>query len=83
MSIEGIAESYNRVATFMRNLESSDWFSGPNLTSVVAVPTEGEQAQSFKMTVNTSSPNDEANSAATNADAKNATPSNTKESGGK
>ncbi len=80
VSIEGIAESYNRVATFMRNLESSDWFSGPNLTSVIAVPAEGEQAQSFKMTVNTSSPN-ESNSA---PDAANPTkPSSAKESGGK
>ena len=85
VSIEGIAESYNRVATFMRNLESSDWFSGPNLTSVVAVPAEGEQAQSFKMTVNTSSPN-EANSVTPNgtaADAKSTKPSNPKASGGK
>jgi len=83
VSIEGIAESYNRVATFMRNLEASDWFSGPNLTSVVAVPAEGEQAQSFKMTVNTSSPN-EANPPGANqaADAKNK-PSNSKEAGGK
>jgi type IV pilus assembly protein PilN len=64
----------------MRNLESSDWFTGPNLTSVVAVPAEGEQAQSFKMTVNASSPNDEVNST---TDAKNTAPSNTKESGGK
>ncbi len=56
LTLEGIAESYNRVATFMRNLEASDWFAGPNLTSVVAVPAEGEQAQSFKMTVNTSAP---------------------------
>jgi len=84
VSIEGIAESYNRVATFMRNLESSDWFSGPNLTSVVAVPAEGEQAQAFKLTVNTSSPN-EANSATPDgtADAKNTKPSNPKVSGGK
>ncbi|RYE51021.1 MAG: pilus assembly protein PilN [Sphingobacteriales bacterium] len=56
VSIEGIAESYNRVATFMRNLDTSDWFSGANLTSVVAAPSEGEQAQSFKVSVNTSVP---------------------------
>ena len=54
--IEGIAESYNRVATLMRNLDASDWFAGPNLTSVVAVPREGEQAQFFRMTVSTSAP---------------------------
>jgi type IV pilus assembly protein PilN len=80
VSIEGIAESYNRVATFMRNLESSDWFAGPNLTSVIAVPAEGEQAQSFKMTVNTSAPNDP-NAVVT--ENKNVTPSTAKASGGK
>lgn len=58
VSIEGIAESYNRVATFMRNLDTSDWFAGANLTSVIAAPAEGEQAQSFKITVNTSVPGD-------------------------
>jgi type IV pilus assembly protein PilN len=84
ISIEGIAESYNRVATFMRNLEASDWFAGPNLTSVIAVPAEGEQAQAFKMTVNTSAPNDP-NAATTKSatDNKNAKPSTAKESGGK
>jgi type IV pilus assembly protein PilN len=56
LTVEGIAESYNRVATFMRNLDASDWFAGPNLTSVVAIPAEGEQAQSFRMTVNASAP---------------------------
>jgi len=58
VSIEGVAESYNRVATFMRNLDSSGWFAGANLTSVVAAPSEGEQAQSFKVSVNTSVPNE-------------------------
>jgi type IV pilus assembly protein PilN len=58
LSIEGVAESYNRVATFMRNLEDSDWFAGANLTTISAVPNEGEQAQSFKLSVNTSVPNE-------------------------
>jgi len=56
LRIEGVAESYNRVATLMRNLDASDWFANSALTSVVAVPKEGEQAQLFKMTVNTSVP---------------------------
>lgn len=56
LSIEGVAESYNRVASFMRNLDASDWFASPNLTSVVAAPGEGEQASSFKMTVQTAAP---------------------------
>lgn len=77
VSIEGVAESYNRVATFMRNLDASDWFAGANLTSVVAAPNEGEQAQSFKMTVSTSIP--------TEADAKseNGAPSPAQNAGGK
>lgn len=84
VSIEGIAESYNRVATFMRNLDASDWFAGPNLTSVIAVPSEGEQAQSFKMTVNTSAPNDPNATATKSAtENKNTAPSAVKASGGK
>jgi len=58
VSIEGVAESYNRVASFMRNLEASDWFASPALTSVTAAPEEGEQASMFKMTVQTSAPVD-------------------------
>jgi len=57
-NIEGIAESINRVATFMRNLDASDWFADSKLSSVVAVPAEGEQAQSFKITVSASAPED-------------------------
>lgn len=58
ISIEGVAESTNRVSSFMRNLEQSDWFTSPNLTSVVAEPKAGEQASAFKMTVRTSAPVD-------------------------
>lgn len=56
ISLEGVAESYSRVSTLMRNLEDSDWFAGPKLSSVSAVPREGEAAQSFKMSVSTSVP---------------------------
>ncbi len=68
VSIEGIAESYNRVASLMRNLEDSDWFASANLTSVTAAPKEGEQANAFKMTVHTSVPG-EAGQAAQDGDA--------------
>jgi type IV pilus assembly protein PilN len=64
ISIEGIAESTNRVSSLMRNLDQSDWFAAPNLTSVTAAPAEGEQANSFKMTVRTSAPQDQADAAA-------------------
>lgn len=50
ISVEGVAESYNRIAGFMRNIDDSEWFTGHNLTSVVASPRDGEQANSFKMT---------------------------------
>jgi Tfp pilus assembly protein PilN len=42
----------------MRNLEASDWFTSANVTSVTAAPKEGEQANTFKMTVHTSVPGD-------------------------
>ncbi len=58
VTIEGFAESYNRIASFMRNLEASDWYGSYNLSSVQAAPEEGEDASSFKMTVETSAPVD-------------------------
>lgn len=58
ISLEGIAESNNRVSSFMRNLDESDWYASPNLSAVTAAPEEGEQANSFKMTVRTSAPAD-------------------------
>lgn len=64
ISIEGIAESTNRVSSFMRNLDQSDWFASPNLTSVTAAPEQGEQANSFKMTVRTSAPQEQIDAAA-------------------
>lgn len=52
----GVAESYNRVSAFLRKLDESEWFADPKLSSVKAAPSEGEQANSFEMTVNTSAP---------------------------
>jgi type IV pilus assembly protein PilN len=72
LSVEGVAESYNRVATLMRNLDASDWFANSAMTSVVAVPGEGEQAQSFKLTVSTSVPEGNEKDAADAAAAKTA-----------
>lgn len=58
ISIEGIAESNNRVSSLMRNLDASDWLASPNLTSVKDAPNFGENANEFKMTVYTSAPKD-------------------------
>jgi type IV pilus assembly protein PilN len=52
----GVAESYNRISAFLRKLDESDWFADTKLSSVKAAPMEGEQANSFEMTVNTSAP---------------------------
>jgi type IV pilus assembly protein PilN len=81
LNVEGVAESYNRVATFMRNLDSSDWFASSALTSIVAIPSEGEQAQSFRLTVNTSAPD---LTAVPDANAKSdVVPASAKNAGGK
>jgi type IV pilus assembly protein PilN len=56
IDISGIAESNNRVSSLMRQLDKSDWFENPNLTSVQAATDFGEQASSFKMTVLISKP---------------------------
>ena len=53
MSIEGYAESNNRVSSFMRNLDASEWYAEPNLASVDAAPDQGGQANAFSMTVKT------------------------------
>lgn len=55
-SIEGIAESTNRVSSFMRNLDDSDWFTEPSVVSVIAEPKVGEEAKAFKLTVKSSAP---------------------------
>ena len=56
LSLQGIAESNNRVSSLMRNLDKSDWFTSPNLTSVTEAEEFGEQANEFVMTVVTQVP---------------------------
>jgi type IV pilus assembly protein PilN len=51
ITINGIAESNNRVSSLMRRLNTSDWFSEPNLDGVRSDPSFGEQATTFNMTV--------------------------------
>lgn len=52
VSIEGVAESNNRVSSLMRRLDASDWLENPSLDAVQAAPEYGEQATTFKLTVN-------------------------------
>ena len=52
VSIEGVAESNNRVSSLMRRLDGSDWLENPNLDAVQTAPEYGEQATTFALTVN-------------------------------
>lgn len=58
-SIKGVSESNQRIAALMRNLNESEWFSNPNLKSVVADPELGTAAQVFEMDVIAGVPGEE------------------------
>jgi len=52
LSIQGRAESNNRISSLMRRLDGSDWFMDPNLTAVRARDgKDGEKANDFDLTV--------------------------------
>ncbi|GAB3104973.1 PilN domain-containing protein [Aestuariicella hydrocarbonica] len=59
IQLEGITESNVRVSAFMRNLDSSEWFSTPNLKAVKAAPQFGEQASQFSMNFATTKPKED------------------------
>ena len=56
ISIQGIAESNNRVSSLMRRLDSSDWLANPNLDKVKAAPNYGDQANTFNLSVSVQAP---------------------------
>jgi type IV pilus assembly protein PilN len=56
ITINGVAESNNRVSSLMRRLDSSDWLANPNLDAVKAAPTYGDQANTFNLTVQIQAP---------------------------
>ena len=53
ISIQGRAESNNRISSLMRKLDGSDWFMEPNLTAVKASGegSDGEKSNDFDLTV--------------------------------
>ena len=53
LSIEGIADSNQRVSRFMRNLNDSNWFADPDLKSITSSPEFGEQAVKFSLILKT------------------------------
>lgn len=56
VSLKGIAESNNRISSLMRNLDKSEWFGDPNLTSVDANPDYGDQASDFGLSFKITTP---------------------------
>lgn len=56
IELKGVAESNNRIASLMRKIDKSEWFSDPNLTAVKAQPSYGEQASEFTLSFNISTP---------------------------
>ncbi len=60
LSVEGVAESNNRISALMRNIDSSDWFMQPNLKSIKEDPKNsdyGEQASTFDLSFTQTNPN--------------------------
>jgi type IV pilus assembly protein PilN len=64
ISINGVAESNNRVSSLMRRLDASDWLKEPNLDKVSAAPAYGDQANTFVLTVKVDLPQKDAEAAA-------------------
>jgi type IV pilus assembly protein PilN len=56
ISIQGVAESNNRVSSLMRRLDASEWLASPNLDAVKAAPEFGDQANTFRLTVQIQAP---------------------------
>ncbi|MFT4631069.1 MAG: type IV pilus assembly protein PilN [Candidatus Pseudothioglobus sp.] len=56
ISVDGVAESNNRISSQLRNFDESEWFDKPNVTGIVADPKSGPQASRFKLEVQQGSP---------------------------
>jgi len=54
VTVDGTAESNQRVSTLMRNLDESEWFANPNLTKMVANTSVSEQGNNFNLTFDVS-----------------------------
>ena len=56
LSIQGVAESNNRISNQLRNFTESTWFEKPNVTEIKANPKFGPQASQFSLTVAQTTP---------------------------
>jgi type IV pilus assembly protein PilN len=56
ITINGIAESNNRVSSLLRRLDASEWLANPVLDKVHEAREFGDQANKFELTVNIEAP---------------------------
>ena len=56
VSLDGRAESKARVATYMRNLEASEWLKNPQLTVIEVKETDTMRASDFSLSVEQTTP---------------------------
>lgn len=60
LTINGVAESLNRISSLMRNLESSDWYTEASISTIDEIVSDDDNpAQDFEMTVNAAVPGQE------------------------
>lgn len=70
ITIEGVADTNARVATLVRNFDSSSRLDSPSLVEIKAVTTNNQKQNIFTMTVKLKAPQLDAQDAATKVDAK-------------
>lgn len=70
ITIEGVADTNARVATLVRNFDSSSRLDSPNLVEIKAVTTNNQKQNIFTMTVKLKAPQLDAQDAAPKVDAK-------------
>ncbi len=51
LALQGVAQSNARVSALMRNLDASDWFSGPELEVINVAEKGGERLSNFSLNV--------------------------------
>ncbi len=51
VAIDGVAESNGRISTYMKNLESSQWFAEPNLVVIRTVERDKRRQSEFSLRV--------------------------------
>ncbi len=52
LTLEGLAETNNKISKLMRNLDNSVWFSNPNLSTVNNKEVGGKPVNAFVLSVN-------------------------------